>query len=178
MGAVTEELHAALLSALGGAVRQCSNIKQKPLCIDLAPPNPPRLRVYMYTLVGGAGTVRPTEYKAVLRVPGQPVGEYDSFDHSDDRLAVIVGYRPSLDVFVVWDASLHDKFKNGGNIQVRDKTVHEAAAIGRSQQYRPLSTGVTEIVFACQSSGLLEALDARVTWTGGIKEGRCAPSPS
>src|SRR5687768_18335551 len=112
MPGVTASLHGAFVGALAGAVVSHSDINSKPLTVDLALPNPPRLRVYMYTLVGGVGTVRPNEYKAVLRVPRQPVGAYDSFDHSDGRVALLVGYRADLDVFVLWDASLHPKFKN------------------------------------------------------------------
>lgn len=176
MTAITEELHRAFLRPLGDAVLRHSPAGDKPLSVDLALPNPPRLRVYMYTLVGGVGTVRPNEYKAVLRVPGQAVGAYDSFDHSDGRLALVVGYRADLDVFVFWDASLHPRFKNGGNIQVRDTTVHEAAAIGRAEQRRPLSSKVTEVVIACQSWNLAQAIDDRVAWTGGVKEGQWASS--
>ena len=78
----TEDLHQALLAPLGNGVLRHSSLKEKPLTVDLAPPLPPTLRVYMYTLVGGVGTVRPTEYKSVLRVPGQRQNEYESFEHS------------------------------------------------------------------------------------------------
>lgn len=179
MTSVTTALHRAFLRPLGDAVLSHSSLEDKPLCVDLALPNPPRLRVYMYTLVGGVGTVRPNEYKAILRVPGQAVGAYDSFDHSEGRLALLVGYREDLDVFVFWDASLHPQFKNGGNIQVRDTTVHVAAALGRSLQHRDLSRRkLTELVIACQSWNLAEAIDERVASTGGIQEDRWGSSPN
>lgn len=176
MTRVTKNLHASFLRALGPAVRWHSPLHKKPLCVDLSLPNPPRLRVYMYTLVDGVATVRQSEFKGVLRVPGQKVGEYGSFDHSDGRLALLVAYREDLDVFVLWDASLHPKFKNGGNVQVRGTTVHDAAARGRAEQLRPLSSGLTEVVIACQSSNLPKALDERLTWTGGVTEGEWARS--
>lgn len=172
MSAITEELHQAFLRPLGSSVVWHSRPTEKPLCVDLALPLPPRLRIYMYSLVGGVGTVRPKEYKAVLRVPGQAVGQYGSFDHAGDRLALVIGYRADLDVFVLWDASLHPKFKNGGNIQVRDTTVHRAAAVGRAEQRRPLTSRVTEVVIACQSWNLGKAIDDRVAWTGGLKQER------
>ena len=170
MTAITAGLNGAFLRALGDRVLWHSDPGEKPLCVDLAPPHPPRLRIYMYTLVGGVGTVRPSEYKIVLRVPGQSVGEKESFDHTGDRLAMVVGYREDLDVFVLWDASLHGEFKNGSNVQVRDSTVHEAAVSGRAEQARVLSSGTVELVIACQSSNLLRALDDRLAWTGGIVE--------
>src|SRR5262249_42811364 len=169
MTVVTDKLHEAILGSLGNAVVFKSDIKVKPLCLDLQLPLPPRLRIYMYSLVSG-GPKRGREFKVVVRVPGQPVGHYDSFDHSGNRIALLVGYRADLDVFVLWDASLHPRFKNGGNIQVRDTTVHAAAASGRAEQRRPLSTRTTEVVIACQSWNLAEAIDDRVSWTGGVKE--------
>jgi hypothetical protein len=175
MNSVTQELHHAFLQPLGIAAVSHSSLDAKPFTVDLALPLPPRLRVYMYTLVGG-GVNRRHEYKAVLRVPGQEVGAYGSFDHSGDRLALLVAYREDLDVFVLWDASLHAKFKNGGNIQVRDATVHRAAALGRSDQVRVLSTGVRELVIACQSTHLAEAIDDRVASTGGVAEGEWTAS--
>lgn len=179
MTAITAGLNEAFLRPLKGCTVWHSEVAEKPLCVDLSLPNPPRLRVYVYTLVGGVGTVRPTEYKVVLRLPGQAVGETDSFDHSDGRLALLVGYRADLDVFVLWDASLHHYFTNGSNIQVRDATVHSAASSGGAVQTRALSTGVTELVIACQSWNLLRAINDRVARTGGFEgEGEWAFSRS
>lgn len=177
MAALTVALHSAFLRPLGDCVLSHSDLSVKPLLVDLRLPLPPRLRVYMYSLVVG-GPHRLGEYKVVVRVPGQAVGAYDSFDHSGDRLALLVGYRAELDVFVLWDASLHPRFKNGGNIQVRAGTVHRAAAIGRALEARQLSAGQTEIVLACQSPGLAEAVDDRVSWTGSSAEDKWAASPN
>jgi|SRR6478736_677139 len=165
-----EELHLAFLKPFGDAVLSHSALDLKPLRLDLALPRPPRLRVYIYSLVGGFGTKRrPNEYKAVLRVRGQPVGEYDSFDHSGGRLAVLAAYRSDLDVFVLWDASLHARFKNGGNIQVRDATVLKAAATGCASETRSLYSRTNEFVIACQSSNLPQAIDDRIASTGGVE---------
>jgi hypothetical protein len=168
--AVTERLHRALLEPLGSRVLRHSELAEKPLCIDLELPLPSKLRVYMYTLVGGVGTKRPHEPKAVLRVPGQQVGEYASFDFSGGRLALLVAYTSPLDVFVLWDASLHPRFKHGGNMQVHENTVLKAAALGRAEQTRVLSGGDREVVIACQSPTLAEALVDRASWTGGVPE--------
>jgi hypothetical protein len=101
---------------------------------------------------------------------------YASFDYSGGRLALLVGYRADLDVFVLWDASLHHRFTNGCNVQVRDAVVHAAAASGRGEQMRSLSSGVKEVVIACQSWNLAAVLDDRLAFTGGIEEGRWAAS--
>jgi hypothetical protein len=169
VSAVTERLHQAFLDALAGHVVAHGDVAAKPLDVDLALPLPQRLRVYLYSLVVG-GKSRPGEFKAVLRVPGQVVGEYGTFDHSGDRLAVLAAYREDLDVFVLWDASLHERFKHGGNMQVKDTVVESAAATGWAEQRRPLRSGITEIVFACRSKSLPRAISARNTWTGGVVE--------
>lgn len=163
----TPDLHLTFLECFGGAARAVNDLSEKPLLVDLPLPLPPRLRLYMYNLVGGVGTKRDFEYKAVLRLRGHPVGEYRSFDHSGGRLALVVAYHADLDVFVMWDASLHPRFKNGGNIQVRTDTVMAAAASGYAEQKRRLSSGLVEIVMACTSSELELTLIRRIEQMGG-----------
>jgi hypothetical protein len=166
---IASELHAAFLRALGGSVVGHGQVDRKPLSLDLSFPCPPKLRLYIYSLVAGlVGTTRPPEYKASLRLRGQGVGEYESFDFSEGRLALLVGYARDLDVFVLWDASLHPRFKNGGNIQVKANTVLGAAARGRAEQRRRLYSGVDELVIACQTPTLAQALEDRVATTGGL----------
>ena len=167
MSAITVRLHRAFLDALDGHVLAHGDVNTKPLDLDLALPLPQHLRLYLYSLVVG-GKSRRGEFKAVLRVPGQGVGEYGTFDHSGGRLAVLAAYRDDLDVFVLWDASIHERFKYAGNKQVRDTVVAQAAAIGWAEQRRALRSGITEIVFACRSSSLPRAIAHRVIWTGGM----------
>lgn len=163
---VTETLHSSILRALGGIVVQSSAIAEKPLLLDLSLPNPPRVRIYAYSLVGGVGERVRQEYKIVLRVPGQRTGDYGSFDHSDGRFTLLLGFSEVFDVFVLWDASLHARFKSGGNLQVRDGTVHDAVALGCSDQIRKLTGGQQERVLACRSARLIAAINERVGYTG------------
>jgi hypothetical protein len=170
---VTLALHQAFLKPLEPAHRWSSELSLKPLLVDLGHPFPARLRVYLYSLVHGPGERRRREYKVVLRTPGQPVNEYGAFDHSDARFTIVAGYDPTLDVFVLWDAVLHPRFKNGGNLQVRDEAVRVAAAVGAAEQVRNLSNGQRELVLACQSPALPRALVARVASTGGLGRDEC-----
>ena len=169
MSAVTVRLHQAFLNALEGHVLAHGDLDDKPLEVDLALPLPQHLRLYLYSLVVG-GMSRPGEFKAVLRVPGQVVGEYGTFHHTGNRLAVLAGYRDDLDVFVLWDATLHERFKHGGNMQVKDTVVAQAAATGWGEQRRPLRSGIIEVVLACRSSTLPRAIADRNSWTGGVVE--------
>lgn len=170
-------LHAVFVDALGDLVETHSELRKKPLDVDLKHPLPRRVRLYMYSLVGGTLTTRPNEYKASLRVPGQRVGQYGSFDHSDGRLVLLVGYRPDLDVFVIWDASLHPRFKNGGNIQVRSDTVVTAAALGEHEQLRRLTHNaeLVEVVLACTSAHLASAINRRLDHIGGLEAREVPP---
>lgn len=167
MTPVTERLHQTFLGALSGHLVTHSDTGRKPMEVDLALPMPQHLRLYLYSLVVG-GKSRPGEFKAVLRVPGQSVGEYATFDHSGNRLALLAAYREDLDVFVLWDASLHERFKHGGNVQVRGTVVEHAAATGWAEQRRPLRSGIIEVVLACRSQALPRAIEARNRWTGGV----------
>jgi hypothetical protein len=171
MTAVTIELHSALIRALGSGVLQHSDIRHKPLDLDLAFPLPPSVRIYMYTLVRG-GVNRKNEYKAVLRVPRQNVGAYGSLSHRDGRFTLLIGYLASLEVFALWDASSHFRFKNGGNIQVRETTILEAVAVGFARQWRELSKGRSELVLACATGKLRDALNERLMTTGVARNGK------
>lgn len=163
----TTRLHTAFLESLGDRVVVVGDTRVKPLDVDLAPPLPAQVRVYMYSLVAG-GARRPNEYKAILRVPGQERDEYASFDHAAGRMTLLIAYRADLDVFVLWDASLQRTFIWAKNIQVHADTVLDAAATGWAEQHRPLTSGVTEAVFACASRNLARGIERRVAATGGI----------
>jgi hypothetical protein len=165
MSEVTERLHYTFINAFGNSVVNHGDLAKKPLDIDLAFPNPPRIRLYMYTLVAG-GRSRRNEYKAVLRVPRHPIDEYRAFDHEEGRFTILVAYDPSIDVFVLWDVSLHHRFKNGGNIQIKESTVLAAAATGCAEQTRRLSVGRTELVLACRSDHLPSIVERRLLTTG------------
>ena len=160
----TGELHGAFLAAVQPDVVHHSDVDLKPLEVDLGGSLPPRLRCYIYGLVVG-GPKRRGEYKAVLRVPKHPVGEYRSFEQSDGRVVIVAAYRPEFDVWVLWDALLHPRFKNGGNIQVKDTIVLEAATVGWAEQNRLLASGEAETVIACTSGKLSEGLRRRVLVT-------------
>lgn len=165
----TAALHDAFLQPISTRVLTCSNTLDKPLDVELAHPLPPSIRVYMYTLVDG-GRSRPNEFKALLRVRGQPVGEYGSFTQDPSRFLMLIAYHAALDVFVLWDASLHYRFKNGGNIQVRDTTVLKAAAMGTSSQWRGLSRSRSELVVACTSARLEKTIIQRLLQTGATSD--------
>lgn len=148
MSVATTELHKRLLRALEPA-RAYNSLQEKPLLVDLQ--GAPRLRVYAYNLVGPS-VRRPGDYKINLRLRGQPVGQYATFDTSGDRRVCVVGYRDDLDLFVLWIGGEHRRFKNGGNVQVSVDTIEKAAAGGYAEQWRRMESGESELVVACRPS--------------------------
>lgn len=157
----TNELHEALVLALNDSVLDHSDLLAKPLDLDIGPPVHAAVRCYVYNLVEG-GASRPNEYKAVLRVPGHPVGEYRSFERAPSRITLVVAYRDDLDVWVMWDATLHPRFKNGGNIQVRRGAVLDAAVSGYSLQERRVRGGYTETILLARSRQLPDLFRRRL----------------
>lgn len=98
------------------------------------------------------------EHKIQLIVPGQARSERGNFDSSGGRIPLLVGYRPDIKVFVLWDADLYPDFAYSSNVQVLPETVYQAFAQGFSTQVRKLGSGQDEIVIAASASRLGDAV--------------------
>lgn len=142
------QLHAALLEALGDAVVSCSDVDRKPLELDLAAPLPSRVRIYMYTLTDPPGGRPVGEFKIQLIAPGQRKGDTASFDASDGRIVLLIGYHPGTNVFVLWDALLYPEFPHSRNVQVSGETVYGAFGGVVAFQERKLRTGIERVLAA------------------------------
>jgi hypothetical protein len=86
----TERLRRAFLDALNGRDIAYGDIATK--CWMSNWPYRRRVWVSTCTFLVLWGKSRAREFKAVLRLPGQVVGEYGAFDHSGERLALLAGY--------------------------------------------------------------------------------------
>lgn len=152
------------LHVLNGSVLEHGDPSSKPLEVDLRPPLPHRIRLYLYNATSPPGGRTLGECKAQLIVPGQEPGQPGNFDFSDQRVAVLAGYNAVHDVFVLWDAGLHSDFAYSKNVQVKPETLYAAAAGRLATQDRRLrapSGTVTETVVAARSAKLREALRLR-----------------
>lgn len=164
------ELHARFLAAIGPAnVRLSSAAAVKPLEVDLSSPLPQRLRVYMYNATRPPGGRPLGEHKIQLIVPGQGRQDRGSFDYTDGRIVLLVGYAADENVFVFWDADLYVDFAWSRNVQVNAETII-AASSGRiaTQQRRLRPNGRTpavETVVAVRASDLTQALLKRMDLT-------------
>jgi excisionase family DNA binding protein len=159
------DLHQRFSAALGDQVLWRSPINTKPFDLDLKPPLPSRVRVYLFNATRPPGG-RPTgEHKVQLIMPGQKRGERGDFDTSDHRTILLVGYAAEEDVFVLWDAGLYRNFAWSRNVQVRAQTLVEASAGRIARQERRLRPGdgeaATETLLACPPSLLGEAIRLR-----------------
>jgi excisionase family DNA binding protein len=165
-----EELHHQLLRALGpGAVRLHAPVESKPFEMDLAPPLPYRVRVYMYNATRPPGGRPLGEHKIQLIVPGKGRGERASFDNGDGRIVLLIGYAAEEDVFILWDAGLYPDFAWSRNVQVKAETIIEASAgklATQERQLRPATGKATvETVLAAKSRRLAEAIVRRMELT-------------
>ena len=115
-----DELQRRLVAALGVSVlRIHTPLDAKPFELDLAPPLPHRVRVYMYNATRPPGGRPLGEHKIQLMVPGKGRGERASFDHGDGRIVLLIGYAADEDVFILWDAGLYSDFAWSRNVQVK-----------------------------------------------------------
>src|SRR5438552_3918947 len=153
-----EALHRTFLQALSGAVRSHSEPEAKPLEVDLKPPLPPKLRVYMYNATYPPGGRATGEHKIQIIVPGQERGARGNFDSSGGRIPLLVGYRPDLAIFMLWDADLYVDFAYSRNVQVKADTVYEAFARGIGTQERHLSNQPADIVITADARHLRQAI--------------------
>lgn len=156
-----EVLHQALISALNDRILSHSDIEERPLEIELESPLPAKLRVYLYTVTEAGGSRPADEYNIQVFIPGVSRGESGTLDHTDDRLVILAGYYPDLDVFILWDAYMHSQFSFSETVQVKQQTIEEASREGISTQTRHLKNGDEIVVGAGQESldkGLLKRI--------------------
>jgi len=165
-----DDLHRRFVQALGpSAVRSHSPWESKPIELDLAPPLPQRVRVYMYNATRPPGGRPLGEHKVQLIVPGHRRGGRGSFDNGDGRIVLLVGYGAEEDVFILWDAGLYSDFAWSRNVQVKAETIIQASAGKLATQERqlrpPNGRPALETVLAVKPRRLAEAIIKRMELT-------------
>lgn len=164
-----EEMHRRFAEALSDAVVALETYDKKPFELDLKAPLPHRVRVYMYNATRPPGGRPLGEHKIQLIVPGQGRDDRGSFDHSDGRIVLLVGYAAEEDVFVLWDAGLYPDFAWSRNVQVKAETIIDATAgkiATQQRQLRPPSgRSVVETVVAVKRRNLAEGILKRMELT-------------
>lgn len=161
----TRELHSALLDALGDRVLSHSDIEAKPIELDLRPPLPPRLRVYLYTLTSPSGARTIGEHKIQVILPNQRRGERRDFDDSGERIVLLMGYDPTSRVFVLWDASMYANISFSRNVQVKPQSVYAAMNGTIVEQQRFIRGQGREIILTATTESLVSAILRRMELT-------------
>ncbi len=163
------DLHRHFIAMLGQDVSPTGSLATKPLELDLGPPLPGRIRVYLFNATRPPGGRPLGEHKVQLIMPGQRRDERGSFDHGDGRMVFLIGYAAEEDVFVLWDAGLYPDFAWSRNVQVKAETIVEASAGKLATQQRHLRPAdgkvVTETLLAAPGTRLVEAIQRRVQLT-------------
>jgi excisionase family DNA binding protein len=163
------ELHARLVSALGAFVKGHAEFDTKPFELDLAPPLPQRVRVYMYNATRPPGGRPQGEHKVQLIVPGQGRKDRGSFDNTGGRIVLLIGYAAEEDVFILWDAGLYPDFAWSRNVQVKVETIIQATAGKIAMQERqlrpPSGRQISETVLAAKPRRLVDAIVRRMELT-------------
>lgn len=166
-------LHRVLIRALGSAVTRLpakQALRAKPLVLDLALPLPSKLRFYLYGATQHASERQKGTFKIQLTVGVRRGGEVDAknlyFDRSGDIRPILAGYQPDLNLFILWDADLHDigdGFPYSKNVQAPPGLVWHAVARGLHHDTRRLKRpAVTESIVAARPRQLAEAIRLRV----------------
>ena len=158
----TTELHDRFVAAVGpSALADASTDASGELIVELRPPLPSRVRVYIYNATDPPGGRSTPEHK--IQLTGQRRGERGELDWSGVDFVLLCGYAAEHDVFVFWDAALHIDFAYSKNLQVRTANVEASGASGaRVRQNRRLQTGM-EVVICAPSETVIEAIEERAS---------------
>jgi hypothetical protein len=161
-------LHERLLDALGtAAIEVRSKLRSKPLLVVMSVPVAHLAAFYVYLATDHPSERSIGDFRIQVILPGHRLGRRARFDRPDEALPYLVGFVPDLDVFILWDAALHeagDGVPYSKGVQVHARTVFEAAATGMSEQVRQIRAAGKvrgEIVIAARSAHLIGALHRR-----------------
>lgn len=158
----TADLHKTFMAAVEPWKISASEVSKKPLELDLHPPLPHRVRLYMFNATHPPGGRTLGEHKVQLAVPGHKRNEQASFDFSDGRIVLLCGYEPEMEVFILWDSAFYPRFVFSRNIQVKPQTVFQALAGQIGQQLRRVRGQGIEVVLTAKARLLPDAIRMRM----------------
>jgi len=141
-------------------------LQHKPLELALYLPLPPALRFYAFTATQHEAERQTDTYKIQLtHVPRFPEGARWKFSREDGVRPILIGFVPSLAVFILWDADVIDAgegFTYSKSVQAPPGLVYEALAIGMAIRSRRVRGVGTEEIVAVRQSRLVDGLLKRI----------------
>ena len=117
------ELHRLFLDDVGSYAEDISDTGRKPVLLRLKYPFNTDIKAYIFNCTAPPGGRSIDEYKVQLILDGQKRGKRGSFDSSDGRTILIIGYAvPFIDkkegLWVLFELDKHREFAYSANIQV------------------------------------------------------------
>jgi hypothetical protein len=159
------DLNNIFISSLGEKFLKSGDISNRPIEVDLSPPLPHKIRIYLYNLTHPPGGRTLGEHKIQIILPDHKNSQRAEFDDSDGRIVILGGYDSENRVFVLWDAGLYVNNPFSRNVQVKPETVYEAIAGKIGFQQRNIRGQGIETLVTCPRKRLPEALCIRVSLT-------------
>lgn len=166
------QLHQILLRSISPSVRELPDeraLRQKPLVVSTSLPMPGAVRFYVYNATQHSSERQSGTFKIQLTSGIEKgsggTGRYE-FDRSKAIRPVLVGYHNEFDVFILWDADLHDAgegFPYSKNVQAPPEVVFEALATGLAERERRLrAPRCRETIISARPARLSEAIALRL----------------
>lgn len=172
-GIVTStQLNQVLVRAISSSISEVpadGDLKLKPLGVKTCLPLPASLRFYVYNATQHsserqAGTFK-IQLTAGIEKRSEGITRYE-FDRSKGIRPVAVGYHNELDIFILWDADLHDAgggFPFSKNVQAPPEIVFAALATGLAEGQRRLKVPrISETIISARPARLSEAIALRL----------------
>lgn len=158
------ELHNLFLEDLGTLASDIIDMGKKPLLLRLCYPINRELKVYIFNCTAPPGGRSIDEFKVQLILDGQKRGERGTFDTSDGRTCLIVGYaNPFSDIsggiWVLFELDKHMEFAYSANIQVYLRQILPAL----EEPVHVCQKQNKEILVLAQRQYLIEALQERLS---------------
>lgn len=138
---------------LGDAVESVSDTDLRPINIVLNKPAPISVNVYIFPNTNPPGGRSHDEYKFNLSVPGQMRGQKGNFDENDG-IPMLVSYTPDYDVYIIYDASMHNNFSCNANVQSKQSLILDAC----TQKIATYKKTNGEILIGVTSKHLLDGI--------------------
>lgn len=160
----TEQLHRKLLDSLGSNVESHSDVTEKPLMIQLAPPYNWKLKIYLYNCTNPPGARQAGECKSQIILPGQKRGERGSFSIEPGIITLLMGFaRPTWEgeegVYVIWELKKHMEFAYSANVQVSLAMLLQTYS---EPVYATKKRGNGEWIVVSRPNKLIEAIKKRI----------------
>ncbi|MGW7002538.1 hypothetical protein ACWGCW_06855 [Streptomyces sp. NPDC054933] len=154
-----------------------TELRKKPLLLEFDPPSslaplPKQLRFYIFNATQNAGERKQDAFKIQLTTRTEDMVRVGGktrykFSRNDDIWPILIGYYAPLDVYVLWDADLHDAgqgFSFSNSVYAPPEVVYSAAAKGLAEtEFR--RPKVSEAIAAARGDFLAAGVQKRIQLT-------------